>query len=354
MLFRSMAQPWYTTREVVKDALDVKETARADHLIDRAIASGARTIDGLMHRRFYPEVRTLAWDWPNGQRARSWRLWLDDNELVAATTVTAGGIVIPPGDYLLYPSSGPPYNRIEIDLSSGSALSSGATHQQTVVIAGLYGFRDDEERVGTLTADLGADQGDTATVTWTMPDLGVGDILRIDSERMIVSARTMIDSSQDIGAGLAASAADVTIPVASGNAFALGESILIDSERMLVVDIAGNNLIVKRAWDGSVLAAHSLGASIYRLAGVSLARGQLGATAAAHANGAVVYRHRPPSLISSLNEALAINELLQKRAGYARVAGAGDNQREVSGRGIRQLSADAYAAYGRKARLRGV
>src|SRR5690606_22447868 len=57
--------PWYTTRETVKAALDYKETARNDAQVDRAIESASRAVEGLLHRRFYPETATRYFDWPN-------------------------------------------------------------------------------------------------------------------------------------------------------------------------------------------------------------------------------------------------------------------------------------------------
>jgi hypothetical protein len=349
-----MAQPWYTTREVVKAALDIKETARSNNAVDRAIASASRAIEGYLHRHFYPLVATRRFDWPSPNRSRSWRLWLDQHELISVTSLVAGGVTIPDTDYLLYPTDGPPYSRIEIDLDSSSAFASGDTHQQAIVITGVYGYRADEEQVGELTGDLDADADDDATLTWMTADIGVGDILRIGSERMIVTGRSMVDSSQNLGANLAAQANDVTVSVSNGSAFAVDEVLLVGSERMLIVDIAGNSLTVKRAWDGSVLAAHTSGADIYRLAGVQLDRAQLGTTLAAHTSGAAVYRHVVPGLIGELCVALATSTLMQRQAGWARTAGSGEAQREVTGRGLAQIRKDAYAAYGRKARIRGV
>ncbi|MEV0382881.1 hypothetical protein [Nonomuraea sp. NPDC050643] len=353
---------WYTTRETVKAALDSKETARSNGQIDRAIESASRLIEGALHRRFYPEVRTLTWDWPNAQRARSWRLWLDANELVSVTTLVAGGVTIAPGDYLLYPTDGPPYNRIEIDLSSSAAFASGDTHQQAISITGPYaGCRLDEAPAGALAEAL--DASETAVDVTDAAAVGVGDILRVDSERMIVTGRTMLDTGQNLGGNLAASAAGVTVAVSTGSAFAVDEVILIDSERMLVVDIAGNNLTVKRAWDGSVLAAHTAGADIYAPRTLTVERGALGTTAATHLTAAPIARHVPPGPVVALCVGLALAQVLGEQSGYARASlASGERSDTTSGRprtqkigaGLDALWATAYAACGRKARIRGV
>lgn len=348
-----MATPWYCTREDVKRALDVAETARSNRQVDRACESAARAIEGRMHRRFYPETDTRYFDWPNSQRARPWRLWLDANELVSVSTLTAGGTTISASDYFLYPDDGPPYNRVEIDLSSSAAWSSGSTHQRAISIAGVYaGCPADTAAAGSLAENL--DASETAVDVTDSGLIGVGDLIIVDSERMIVTGRTMLDTGQNLGGNLTATNSNVTVAVTDGTAYSVDEVLLIDSERMLIVDIAGNNLTVKRAWDGSNLAAHTAGADIYAPRTLTVTRGALGTTAATHTTSTAISRHLVPGLIRDLAVALALTQLLQEGAGYARTAGAGENQREVSGRGLRALWDDAYAAYGRKARLRGV
>ncbi|WP_234429896.1 hypothetical protein, partial [Streptomyces sp. AV19] len=154
---------------------------------------------------------------------------------------------------------------------------------------------------------------------------------------------------------LTASAADVSITVSTLTAApAVDEVILIDSERMLVVDVAGSVLTVKRAWDGSVLAAHAAGADIYAPRTLTVTRGALGTTAAAMSAGDDIYRWDPPGPVRELTVAEALTSLLQGQSGYARVVGSGEAQREASGRGLRDLRESVYASHGRKARTRAV
>ncbi len=347
-----MSSVWYATREAVKDALDTAETARNNGQVDRAIDSASRSVEGLLHRRFRPQLATRSFDWPDRRRPRSWRLWLDGDEVIEVDTLTAGGVVIPTGDFLLEPAnSGPPFSAIEIDLSTSSAFQAGDTHQRAITVQGLFGYRNDETQVGELTGDLADSATATASVGWTDPKVGVGDVLRIDDERMIVVGRTMVDSAQDLGGDLTAAASDVTVAVADGSAFTAEQVILVDAERMLVVDVAGNNLVVKRAWDGSVLATHSTGANVFGLTGVQLDRGRLGTTRAAHTTGAAIWRHEVPGLVRELCVAEALNTIQQEQSGYARTFGSGENVRLVGGRGLADIRAEAKARYGRKSRL---
>jgi hypothetical protein len=172
---------------------------------------------------------------------------------------------------------------------------------------------------------------------------------------MLVTDRAMRDTGQSQqGAGCStASNADVSLTVTDGTKYTAGETLLLDSERMLVVDIAGNVLTVKRAWDGSALATHS-GAEVYAPRSLTVTRGALGTTAATHLNGAALSRWTYPGLVTELNIAEAINTFLQKTSGYARTVGEGDNQRNASGAGLADIRARAYAAHGRKARQRAV
>lgn len=341
----------YATREAVKSDLDVKLTARSDAQVDRAIESASRAVEGLTHRRFYPEVRTMTFDWPNGQAARPWRLWLDQHELIEVTALTVAGETIPPSDYFLRPDDGPPYTRVEIDLDSPAAFSAGGTHQRSISITGVFGYRADEAPAGQLAAAL-----DSTATTVTVSDgaaVGVGDLLRVGDERLVVTGRAAASTGQTLQDPLTASNADTLVQVEDGTAFHADEVILLDAERMLIVDVAGNNLVVKRAWDGSVLAAHT-GSTVYAHRALTVERGALGTTAAAHDEGAAVVKHEAPGLIRELCEAEAINTLLQRHSGYARVIGTGDNQREAAGRALRDIRDQAYTRYARKARVRAV
>lgn len=347
--------PWYATREEIKAELDVKETARSNARIDRALADATESVHGLCHRHFYPQVDTRYFDWPNSQSGTSWRLWLDANELISVTTLASGGTTIDASDFFLEPNQyGPPYNRLEINLGSSAAFGGGDTHQRDITITGLFGYRNDETTVGATAEALDASETGIDVDAATSATVGVGSLLRIDSERVIVTGRTQLYSGQTLGTALTNLNNDVAVAVADGTTFAAGESILIDGERMRVDDIAGNNLIVTRAWDGSAIAAHAQFAAIYAPRTLAVTRGALGTTAATHSSSAAVYRWDAPGPVRQLCVAEALTDLLQGRSGYARTAGSGESEREASGKGLNDLRGRVYTSHGRKARMRSV
>lgn len=351
----------YATREQVKRALDIGETARVNKNIDRALVSGARRIEGLCHRIFYPRIATNYFDWPNFQRAVPWRLWLDDTELISVTSLVSGGVTIPPTNFNLESNRvGPPYDRLEINISTSSALSAGSTFQRSIAINGLWGYSDDTTAVGLTAQSMNTTQTSVQMDPASASEVGVGSIIRIDDERMIVKDRTQIDTGQTLGGtGLTNNKGDVTVPVADGTQFAIDETIKIDSENMLIMDITGNNLTVVRSYDGSVLATHAAATPIYAPRNFTVIRGSLGSTAASHTNGSSVLRWDAPGAVMQLNITEAIHEIMQEQTGWFRTMSASSNfggtsKRAASMEAIQDMRASVYSAYGRQARYRGI
>lgn len=344
----------YATREDVMRAADSKETARNAGQIDRGLEAASRSIEALCHRTFYPQTATKSFDWPNSQYAAPWRLWLDANELISVSTVSSGGTTISTADVLLEPNEyGPPYSRLELNLGSDAAFGGGSTHQRDITVTGLYGYRDDEQTVADLDGTINSSVT-TLDVT-AAPLIGVGSLLRIGTERLTVTGKTMRSTFVTTTAALIAKASDDVITGVSAG-FAVGEVILIDGERMLVVDQSPTSLIVKRGWDGSTLAAHALGATIYAPRTLTVTRGAVGTTAGAHTTGDDVYQWEPPGPVRTLAVAEVLNTLGLEQAGYSVALRAGeagtDRTRDV--RGLQALRNQVYDAYGRKTRLRGV
>ncbi len=351
----------YTTRETIKRALDQGEVPRNNRNIDRCIQSASRNAEGLVHRVFYPRTATKYFDWPNAQDALAWRLWLDDNDLISITTLSSGGTTISATDYNLEPNvTGPPYTRLEINTSTSASFGGGNTHQRDITITGLWGWSDDHLDVGTATEALDASETAVDVSAAASADIGVGSILKIDSERMLVTERTQIDTGQNVGgAGLTAAKNSVTLAVSDGTQFAVDEVLLIDSERVLVTEIAGNNLTVERAFEGSTIAAHAAGVDIYAPRTLTVQRGALGSTAATHSSGVTVSVWKVPPAVRQYVTAEAIHELMQEQTGWFRTMSAssifgGTAKRAATVEALMDYRDQLYQTHGRKARTRAI
>lgn len=340
----------YCTREQVQNALDFKETARNQDQVDRAIAAATEAVDGLLHRSFFPVTATKSFRWPD-RAGSSYRLWLNQNELVSVTTLSSGGTSISASDYFLEPNEyGPPYDRLELDQSSSASFGNGDTPQRDISITGVWGYNDVRTLATTAAEAIDSSETDIDVTNSTL--IGLGSVIVIDSERMLVTGKTL--ASVDLCGSIDASKADDSFSVFTGSQFRVGEVIVIDSEKMKVVDIASNVLVVKRAWDGSVLAAHTNGTAVWAYRTLQVARGALGTTAATHSDGADVNVQLVPALIVNLAIAEAVNYLSQESAGYGRTSGVGNNTADLSGGGLDAIRSQAVREFGRQGRMRTV
>ncbi len=345
----------YCTREDVLSVLQVLQSPRAYTQVDRAIESATMNIDVRCHRTFHPIIATKLFPWPDpNSSAISYRLWLDANDLATANTVSSGGVVITAGQYFLEPQRyGPPYTHLEINLDGAGAFSSSDTNQRAISIAGVWSHSDVTQPVTALAGALAS----TSATTLTVADgsgVGIGDLLTIGTERLIVTGRSLVTSGQTLQTPLTASSAGTAVVVTTGSAFHIGEVITLDTEAMMIVDVVGNTLSVERAVNSSALTTHT-GSTIYVPRTLAVTRGANGSTAATALDAAVVSRQVVPAPVRSLALAEALVELAQGAAGYARTAGSGDNERTLgSGPGLNDLRAQVDAGYTRKTRMRVV
>lgn len=344
----------YCTREDVKRATDMVETARNNWQIDRAIQSAARNIEGHLNRVFYPTDGTRYFDWPNYQYAYPWRLWLNQDELAAIpTAVTSGGKAIPLSAVNCEPvNSGPPYSHVELRRDQSYGFGVGQTPQRDIAITGTFGYWAATDPAGQLAAPI------TTTTASIVPVsdgslVGVGDTLIVDSERMLVRDKSSVDTGQtNLTGGSTALTSDVAIGVTDGTQLHIDEMIQIDSERMLIVDITGNTITVKRGWDGTVLATHTTASKIYAFRTLTVMRGQLGTTAATHLTAAPASIHRVPALIRDLAIAESTNRVMQETGGYRDPQGEGAATINGLGSALADLWDEATTTFGRLARQR--
>lgn len=341
-----MAGVWYATREQVKASVDVKNSLRANAQIDRAIADASRSADRICRRTFYPRYATRVWRVPSADSPTPGVLWLGgQSELIELTTVTVAGQNIDPSTVTLRPDTGPPHTWLEHANTGASAIS----------ITGKLGFGDDQTPAGIIGTPGGISSMDVLLDVADGSRVGVGQLLACDTERMIVTDKNTLTTGLTITADLGDKMNAVTVAL-SGTALAPnpGEMILVDGERMLVQDRTGTTAYVTRAVDGTVLAAHTAGATIYAYRTLTVERGAVGTTAIIQPQGAELTAYVPHPSLTSYVVAEALNQVAQENSAYARVIGSGEGQREARGAGIKDKRTRLRSELGRRVRMGAV
>lgn len=318
-----MGKPAYATVEQVAQAIDIAATAYETDRLKRIVFGASRKIDRELHRHFYPitEARTY---WITGGVG----FWLDA-DLLSLSTLTADDVSIDTSDVDLWPAdTGPPYKWIE---------QSGAT----IVVTGDWGFSNDTETAGGLDSAI-SDTTGTSVVATNSAVIGVGDLIICESERMIVTAKTLSDTAATNEAALTAAKNDVTVTVDDGTLLNVDEIIQIDSEEMWIRAISSNTLTVERAVNGTVLATHA-GSSeaVNARRTLTVERGAAGSTAATHADTTALTRNVPPYVITNWTVAEAIVRFEQETFGFAQTIGSGETAREARYLGLEDARREA-------------
>ncbi len=336
-----MTAPTYATVEQLAAALDVDPSANATSRMYRALQTASRLIDQRLHRWFYPLTGTYTYHATptSGSSGGGDRLelhaggmWLD-RDLLSLTSATVDGTAANTSTITYRPTAAP-YHWVEL---TGSVIA----------ITGVWGYSQDTNAAGALNGAVSDTTGVSVTVT-NSAVVGIGDLITIDTERMIVTDRAMVDTTANITADVAESTATVSLTVNDGSLLNVGETILVDSERMLITDIASNTVTVVRAVDGSTLAAHTQPIDVYAPRTLTVERGATGSTAATHADAATITRNVPPEPIQTYTIAEAIMTISQETAGYGRTTVSGSELVEGLNR------AKQAAAHYRRLRLAAV
>jgi hypothetical protein len=208
---------------------------------------------------------------------------------------------------------------MELRRDKNSSFGNNTTPQLDIAITGTYGFWTKTRPAGATAASVGI--GDQTVTVSDGYNVGVGDVMIIDSERMIVTDANFVDTSIAYTGVSTASAAANVMGVPDGTKFVVGEVLLIDTEWMLILGITGNNLTVKRAWDASILTVHSNATTIWARRSLSVERGALGTTAATHLNAAPIVVSDVPGLVRQLAIAEAEVWIAQEPTAYSGAAG---------------------------------
>lgn len=169
------------------------DAAILDHLL-----AMSREVEGRLLRAFFPSTGTNAYRWPPFHVAYSWEVWFEDDLLsVSSVEVAAGGVgaaPVPITTYYLEPQQwGPPYARIEVDLSSQDIFQAGPTPQRSVQISGQWGYSAQTTAAGTLAAPAGAT--DSTLTLSNGHGVEQGDVILIDQEAIYVDASPNLHTS---------------------------------------------------------------------------------------------------------------------------------------------------------------
>jgi hypothetical protein len=331
--------PTYVTRERLAGAMDVRANARRTDQLDAACHSGSRSVETLTRRLFWPVAASRSFDWPSQDLTQpAYRLWLDGDELVSLTSLTSGGNSIDAGTAILWPPDGPPYRRVDLDVSTSSMFTGASTWQDNVALTGVFGYDDVRADAGALAEDLDSSETLADVDGPAAAAVGVGDLLTVGTERMLVTDRTWTATGDSVT--LSASKIDQTITGLTG--YAAGELLLVGAERMRVTDVAGSSVIVERAVDGSVLADHTADAA-YASRTLRVDRGYAGTDVAAHSTGAAVQRQVYPALVQELALGEALVSFQQQLGAYARPQGGGEAANTVASGTLADVRARAAA-----------
>jgi hypothetical protein len=345
-------RPCYATREEVKRAADFQYSAYANSRIDRNIQSGSDNIEDITNRRFYPEDDTRKFDYPNNSYAPPWRLWFDGNEIAVSPLVSLksanGTVTIPSSSYFLEPVWGPPFTRVSLNRSTSAIFGGGSTPQLDIWVQGTFGYWAYSDVVSSVVGAINSSVAQIQAANGSA--VGVGDWALVETERLIIADKSMIDTTVPFSGLTTASASDNVLAVPDGTVFSPGETLGIDAERCLILDITGNNLVLKRAWDGTTLATHTSG-TIYADRLLSVIRGALGTTAVAHTGGVALARGRVPAEVKELAIAEAIVDMTQESSAFS---SPGQVRESAAGIGLGDLRDRVCSAYGRQQRVRAI
>lgn len=319
---------WLCSLEAVKRTGNING-ADKDAQVGRAIEAASRLIEKETRRYFIPRTETRYYRWPPKQSGRSYVLWLDQDLLSVTTLQTksqdASPETISASDYFLEPANAGRYNSIEIDLSSNAAFEAGDTTQRSISVNGSWGYSNDTRSAGTVASGLASSSSATTLVCSDESLIGVGNTLLIESEQVFVTAKSAValDSIQTDGA-LTADMSNVTVGVDAGHGLKASEVIQVDSEKMFIESITGNNLTVIRAYDGSVLAAHNDNSDVYTFRSLTIERGKNGTTAVTHDDDTAISVYEPAWEISEHCLAEALARVAQNQAMWGRTVGTGE------------------------------
>ncbi len=302
------AQTYCTTSEIETD-LDLPGAGDYDRLVQLI-----RAASGSLARRaggnFIPvtEAVTMAGE-------DSDKLYLDP--LISLASITRNGAAITTADVVLHPRSKHwrhgPYSRLVWD-------DNVFDDEDTIILTGQWGLYSDNRALGVTVA---TDNGSEIVVSVGTSDVAPGAVLLIETEQILVDGLAAAQASGETLA-VAAVATDEVLTLSTGTLVAPGEMILIDGEQMLVADLIGTACYVRRGWNGTERAGHSLGVVVSVFRTLTTQRGVNGTIAATHAGGTAISRMIVPDEINWITRKIAALMFRNAQAGFAGRVGSAD------------------------------
>ena len=345
-------RPRYITREHVQRATS---NMYDPMLIDGMIVSASMAAEDWLHRIFYPRVGVALLDWPTAANNDAYRFDLGINELISVTRVVSGGTDVPLTDIILRREDdidSPPYGILELRVGSNYCLQASPNGQQSLSITGKFGYNDTTNSTGAVLSGAITDSDEQLSITPfnNRVDIGVGSLILIDDEYMIVYGNRYDDTGATLSAGMSAAKGGTTLLIDDTTAIAVNETIIVDSERMYITAITGSTVTVRRATEGTTLAGHLANSVVYAARTFLVSREACGSTSVVHADATGIRVHEFNYLLQELVTALVIVALSQSLAEYGKTVGTGTMTRESSGKGLQEIQERVYWALGRMER----
>lgn len=340
-----MVPIWYASLTEVKRAADIPASPLYDLKVSDVMSEATEAVEGLCSRVFYPTLATRYFPWPQDPRQSPSLLRLGSSEAISLVSLVNGdGSTVDNSKLKLIKEGqvddGPPYSAIQIN---GSFTTNGEFPDRSIAATCQYGHQINERSAAVSTTNL---SGSTVDVSNTSL-IGVGALIRIGNERLVVTQRGWKNSGNVTAVTLDDEESADRFTLSVGSTLNVGEELLIGNERMLITDIVGNDVIVDRGAYGSTLSVHSGVTTVYVNRTLIVERAVLGTTATDTLSGAGVQLFVFPPLIRQLCRAEALNIIQQDAASYGSRSGSNQGEMPMSIKGLQDLREKVKTRYAR-------
>ena len=311
-----MEQIYACVSEIIEDLQG--DPGVSESAVMSKIAAASQDILGMMGQ-FLPTAETRAFPSKDNLTLRyddeDRRDLLDLADLLTITSVSVLGTVRSTNDYFGWPPlrSWPdgPYTALQINRFGSLGMWCNLAGKNA--ITGTWGLYDKTVSLSlsTVTQLIGA----TTIVVSDGSQVSPGMVLELESEWELVTSTGAATASTATVSGAWDNAAE-ELAVSDGTKVNVGETIQVDFERMRILDIAGNTLLVSRGVNKSKRNTHTNGTAVNVFRTFNVLRGANYSTAAAHTSVAVS-RQVAPADVNYLCRQVAILMINKAKTGFA-------------------------------------